>query len=244
MSAKIILLDIETAPGLGYAWEKYDTNIIAFERPWFMLSFAWMQFGTEDVYVRALSDYVDYKPGGTDDRLLLSDLWNVLDAADIVVAHNGDAFDIKKSNARFVIHDMPPPSTYKTVDTLKIAKKHFKFESNKLNDLGQYLGVGGKAPTTGWSLWKGCMDGDPDAWEMMKAYNIQDVQLLEKVYVKLRAWSTTHPDLNLYSHAEACPTCQSSNVQRRGFSYAKTQVRQRFQCQGCGSWYSGKIIKA
>jgi hypothetical protein len=77
----------------------------------------------------------------------------------------------------------------------------------------------------------------------MKAYNVQDVLLLEQVYIKLRAWATNHPDLNLYSHAEACPTCQSLRVQRRGFSYAKTQIRQRWHCQDCGSWYSGKVIK-
>lgn len=241
--AKILLLDIETAPSLGWAWEKYETNIIAFERPWYMLSFAWKWYGQDAVFVKGLIDYEGYEENPFDDRKLMDDLWKVLDEADIVVAHNGDAFDIKKANARFIIHDMPPPSTYRTVDTLKIAKKHFRFESNKLNDLGMYLGVGEKLPTTGWSLWKGCMDGDPQSWDRMLRYNAKDVLLLEKIYEKLRAWSPSHPDLNLYSKAEFCPTCQSSDIQRRGFSYAKTQIRQRFHCTDCGSWFSGKIVK-
>jgi uncharacterized protein YprB with RNaseH-like and TPR domain len=204
---------------------------------------AWKWLGQDVVNVRGLCDYPLYSTDKSNDKSLLVDLWDVFNDADIVIAHNGDAFDIKKSNARFVIHDMPQPSPYKTVDTLKIARKHFKFESNKLNDLGSYLQVGNKTTHTGWSLWKGCMDGDLDAWEKMKEYNAQDVLLLESIYLKLRPWSTSHPDLNLYSHAEACPTCQSQKVQRRGFSYAKTQVRQRFHCQDCGSWFSGKIVK-
>jgi hypothetical protein len=237
-------MDIETAPGLGYAWEKWDTNIIAFERPWYMLSFAWKWLDQPDVSVKGLCDYKSYRKNLTNDFNLLQDLWRVLDEADIVVAHNGDAFDIKKTNARFVIHDMPQPSPYKTVDTLKIARKYFKFESNKLNDLGEYLQVGGKMVHTGWALWKGCMDGDQEAWDLMKQYNAQDVLLLEQVYLKLRPWAATHPDVKLYDKShEGCPTCGSEKVQRRGFSYAKTQIRQRFHCQGCGSWFSGKIIR-
>lgn len=243
MTAKIALLDIETAPNLGYTWGKWEQNVIAFETMWYMLSFAWKWLGEDKITCIGLCDYNTYKPGSTDDKKLLKDLWKVFDEADVIVAHNGDAFDIKKSNARFIIHDLKPPSMYKTVDTLKLAKKHFKFESNKLDDLGEYLEVGKKLPNAGFSTWKGCMAGNPDAWELMKEYNIQDVRLLEQVYLKLRPWATTHPDLNIYSHAKNCPTCQSSKVQRRGLAYAKTVVRQRWHCQSCGSWYSGKLVK-
>ena len=39
---------------------------------------------------------------------------------------------------------MPPPSPYKTIDTLKIARKYFGFNSSKLDDLGRVLGAGEK----------------------------------------------------------------------------------------------------
>jgi uncharacterized protein YprB with RNaseH-like and TPR domain len=243
LSAKILLLDIETAPGLGYAWESYETNIIEWERSWYMLCFGYQWYGEGHVTVKALPDYSRYEHSRVDDYYLVRDLHSVLDAADIVVAHNGDSFDIKKSNARFAIHDLSPPSTYKTVDTLKIARKHFKFESNKLTSLGKYFGLGEKLTTTGWKLWKGCMAGDADCWRQMKEYNAQDVTLLGELYTKLRPWSTNHPNLGLYGDATACPTCQSKDTQRRGYAYAKTNKYQRFHCQGCGSWFQGKLEK-
>lgn len=213
-----------------------------------MLCFGYQWYGEDEVItVKALPDYARYEHDRTDDLYLVRDLHALLDEADIVVAQNGDGFDNKKSNARFAIHGMPPPSTYKTVDTLKLARKHFKFESNKLSDLGQYFGIGQKKQTTGWALWKKCMAGDPEAWEQMRSYNAQDVQLLRELYTKLRPWSTNHPNLGLYelsgSSVPTCPTCQSTKVQRRGYSYAKTQRYQRLHCQDCGHWHQGKLIK-
>lgn len=252
MTAKIGLIDIETAPSLGWVWGKYDQNVIAFEKNWYILSFAYKWLGDEAITVRALPDYPEYMSHPEDDRHLVAELWRFYDEADIVVAHNGDAFDIKKSNARFITHELPPPSPYKSIDTLKIARKHFKFDSNKLADLGQYLEVGDKLTTTGWKLWEACMRGDLHAWDKMKEYNVQDVLLLEAIYLKLRPWAASHPDLRMFSSGTAensgskddvCPSCSSSHVQRRGFSYAKVQVRQRFHCQGCGTWFSGKIVK-
>ena len=243
MTAKIVLIDIETAPSLGWTWEKYDTNIIEFTQHWFMLSYAYKTLDDNTVHIQALPDYPGYTKDLTYDLLLVKSLWDVLDSADIVIAHNGDAFDIKKSNARFIAHGLPPPAPYKTVDTLKIARKHFKFESNKLGDLGKMLEIGVKVPHTGFSLWKGCMAGDMDSWEKMKEYNVQDVLLLEEVYLKLRPWAATHPDVNLYGVSGGCPSCGGSKIQRRGFSYAKTQIRQRFHCQGCGHWYAGALVK-
>ncbi len=244
MSAKILLLDVETAPGLGWSWgPSHETNIIEWERSWYMLCFGYMWYEDDVVTVKALPDYSRYEHSRVDDFYLIRDLHAVLDAADIVVAHNGNSFDIKKSNARFAIHDLPPPSTYKTVDTLLIARKHFKFDSNKLASLGQYFGLGDKVATTGWKLWKQCMAGVPEAWEQMKEYNAQDVQLLKQLYTKLRPWATNHPNLGLYGDPEACPTCTSDNVQRRGFAYAKTQKYQRLHCQDCGSWFQGNLIR-
>ncbi len=152
MSAKILLLDIETAPSVGYVWGKYDQNVIEMERDWFVLSFAYKWLDSLGVTVRGLPDYEGYKPGASDDKKLMSDLWELLNAADIVVAHNGDSFDIKKSNARFLAHNLSPPATYKTFDTLKMAKKHFRFDSNRLNDLGKSLGIGTKVPHVGFAL--------------------------------------------------------------------------------------------
>jgi hypothetical protein len=246
VDARILLLDLETAPNVGYVWGKYDQNVIKFVRSWFILCVGYKWLGDKDVRVFGLPDYGEhYRAKPEDDSLLVQDLWTLFNQADIIVAHNGDAFDIKRSNARFITHELQPPSTYKTVDTLKIARKHFKFESNRLTDLGEYLGLGGKASTGGFKLWEDCLDGDPEAWEKMKGYNARDVQLLEDIYLKLRPWAASHPDLNMWSEVvkDDCPKCGSHETEKRGYSYARTQTRQRHHCLSCGAWYSGKIVK-
>src|ERR1700719_3656227 len=118
-----------------------------------MLSFAYKIAGEKKVHTRCLADYPGYKKNTEDDKALVTDLWTIFDQADIQIGHNADKFDIKKSNARFLMHKLNPPSPYKTVDTLKIARRAFKLDSNKLDDLGYYLGLGRKLPHTGFHLW-------------------------------------------------------------------------------------------
>lgn len=239
-AAKIALFDIETAPNLGWVWGKWQQDVIDFRQHWFMLSYSYKWLGSKKVETLALPHYKGYDAHKEDDEKLVRDLWNVLDEADVVIAHNGDKFDIRKTNARFIYHGLKPPSPYKSIDTLKIAKKHFAFDSNRLDDLGHYLGVGRKLPITGKKdLWLRCMRGDREAWDRMIKYNTQDVNLLERVYSKLRPWSSTHPDLGMYSRKIACPSCQSSKLHKRGVVVTKTGQRDRFHCQDCGAWSSG-----
>lgn len=240
--AKILFLDIETAPSLGWVWGKWEQNVIDFKRDWYMLSIAYKWSTDKKVTAVGLIDFPEYKKNPEDDSQLVDTLWKLLDEADIVVAHNGDGFDLPKSNTRFISHKLPPPSPYRTVDTLKIARNKFKFDSNKLDDLGRYLNIGRKLPHTGFNLWKGCMTGDLKSWQIMKQYNGHDVELLEKVYYLMRAWSTTHPNVN-HGELEACPKCSSTKVQRRGFTYTLLRKKQRFQCLGCRGWFEGSAKK-
>lgn len=244
-SPRIALFDIETSPILAHVWQMYETNVIAVERPSIMLSWAAKWLGENRVTTRTLNDYPGYKKNRFDDKPLVTELHQFMGDADIIVAHNGDQFDVKKSNTRFAIHDLPPPAPYKTFDTLKAARRTFKFDSNKLNTLGQTLGLGRKIPNTGIDLWLSCLAGDGKAWRQMAAYNRQDVILLERLYLKLRPWAPNHPDLNSYSEKTACPTCQSTNVQRRGYFVAQRARYQKLQCQNveCGKWFKGSRIK-
>lgn len=240
----LVFFDIETAPSLGWYFDLYkEGNIVDTEQPWFMLSFAWKRYGDKSVQCRALCDYPGYKPDKPDDSALVKELWKIFDSADILIGHNVDRFDRKKTNSRFLGLNLPPPSPYKTIDTLKIAKANFAQDSNRLAALGKFLGLGGKLPTTGWDTWRGAIKGDPKSWSLMKRYNKRDVALLEQVYLKLRPWHKSHPDLRAYTGTTGCPACSSKRVQCRGFNVAKTQKTQRMQCQDCGHWYSGRIIR-
>lgn len=238
----VLYLDTENAPNLGYIWGKWEQNVIETKTNWYFLSFAFKWQGSKAIQCCALPDFPAFKKNKECDRPLVKKLWEVLDAADVVIAHNGDRHDLRKAAARFAVHGLKPPAPYKTVDTLKLARKFFQFDSNRLDDLGQYLGVGRKLPHTGKHLWFGCMAGDPAAWKTMRRYNCQDVALLERVYLKLRPWATNHPNLSHISRADACPVCQSSDIKRSGWNYVATGRKQRSTCCDCGHRFvNGKI---
>jgi len=243
-SPRIALWDIETAPSLGYYWGKlYETNIIGVESPWYILCFSYKWLGESTIHTHALPDYKHYSKDKENDYGLIKDLHKLFSAADILIAHNGDRFDQRKAYARFIKHRLPPPSPVKTIDTLKASRKYFLFDSNRLNDLGQYLGVGKKLPNTGFHLWRKCMEGDPDAWDLMRRYNRKDIILLERCYEKLRPYMGNHPSLGVYTNSDCCPACQSTRLQRRGEAVSRSRKYQRIQCRDCGHWSQGEIIK-
>jgi hypothetical protein len=237
---KVLLFDLETAPNLAYVWEKYEQNVISFKKERYILSFAYMWLSDQKTIVKALPDYDLYKKKPQDDFCLVAELWRLFDEADVIVAHNGNSFDIRMSNAAFIRHGMKPPEPYKTVDTLLVARNKFRFNSNKLDDLGELLKIGRKVKTGGFDLWLGCLMGENKSWGLMKKYNKQDVELLKEVYLKLRPWMTNHPNMNLLHGTNRCPTCQSNKIHSRGFGYTKTTKYNRYQCQTCGGWFRGK----
>lgn len=245
-SARIAFFDIETAPSLGYFWGKmYETDIIEIKEPWYMLSYAWKWQGERQIHCKALCDYPEYDTNLDNDFFLVRDLRNLFDEADVLIAHNGDRFDIRKAQARMIRYKMQPPSRYQTIDTLKAARKYFQFDSSRLDALGQYLGLGRKRATTGFNLWKRSMAGERKAWDIMKRYNKHDVALLEKVYEELRPWMTTHPNLELFHRPHVgvvCPNCQSANTVKRGIYYQQTRKYVQHSCRNCGRWFKGVLI--
>lgn len=235
IGAKILHIDIETSPILGYSWKKWDTSIIHIVDDWHLMSFAWKWGHEKKVHVLGTDTVTEKK--------LTKEIRELLDYADIVVGHNGDRFDVKKVQAKMMEFKIKPPSPFKTVDTLKIAKLHAAFSSNKLDDLSQKLMLGKKVDTGGFSLWMDCMKGCPKAWAKMKAYNKHDVTLLEALYLELRPWMPRHPNLGVHSGSDdVCGTCESDSLQWRGYYHTNTGSYPRFQCQKCFTW--GRSRKA
>jgi hypothetical protein len=239
--AQVLYFDIEHAPTRGWVWRNYESNLIETDKDWYLLSFAYKWAHEKKVHTVALPDFEGYDKDKECDKHLAIELWKLFDAADVLIAHNGDKFDIRKANARFLTHGLRPPSPAKSIDTLKLARRHFAFSSNRLDDLGNYLGCGRKLAHTGKHLWFSCMAGDPKAFALLRRYNAQDVRLLERVYEKLKPWDQKHPNLTAWGEGVGCPVCESTNFQRRGVMVKVSAKRQRLHCQDCGHWFSGKL---
>src|SRR5690606_37792378 len=135
------------------------------------LCFAYKWLGEKKIHAHALPDYKDYKKDTCSDHNLAKELHNLFSEADVVVAHNGDNFDQKMANAMFARHKLGPPSPYKTIDTLKVSRKNFKFPSHHLDSIGEQLHIGRKLKHNGFPLWLACEAGDPVAYKTMVKYN-------------------------------------------------------------------------
>ncbi len=241
---KVLIFDIETAPIEAYVWGLWNdvrsTDFIASD--WYTMSWSAKWLGEDETFTRSLPDYIGYSADQSDDKALLQDLWELLDSCEVVVAHNGKKFDRRKVNARFLINNMPPPSPYKVVDTLLEARKNFMFTSNKLGDLGVYLGLGTKEATGGFDLWKRCIAKDPEAWQTMRDYNTRDITLLEDVYLALLPYMTSHPNVGVYQ-AESEPTCSkcgSLDVVESGTATTSVSCFMQYKCTACGGFSRGR----
>jgi uncharacterized protein YprB with RNaseH-like and TPR domain len=233
---KILFYDIETAPILGHVWGLWqnDVGLNQIESDWYILSFAAKWAGKKEVIYHDQSKVKNIE----DDSKLLKKLWKLLNEADIVVGHNSNSFDNKKVNARFALMGMKPPSSYRTIDTKLVAKRHFKFTSNKLAYLTDKLCTKYKklnhAKFSGFSLWKECLAGNKKAWAEMEKYNKYDVLSLEELYEKLIPWDKSI-NFSVYNDGSSVCSCGSTHFQKNGYYYTKTGKFQRHRCVDCGS---------
>lgn len=184
---KTLLLDLETAPTVGYSWggRKFEVNIIEYIEEGNIISFAWKWLGDKEVQCKTNRLYSrDYKVNNR----LTSELHKLYSKADYVIGHNLFAFDDKVANTDILLNHLAPPPRHRVIDTLKIARANFRFNSNKLDDLARRLGIGRKLPHTGFDMWKGCMANDIDSWKLMEKYNKHDIFLLEEVWKRFEPW--------------------------------------------------------
>jgi hypothetical protein len=243
-SVKVLFYDLETAPNLAYVWGHYEQNVIAHDREWYILCVSYRWEHEKKTKVCAMTDYpAAYKKDPENDYHVVKELWELLNEADIVVAHNGDKFDMRKANARFIKHGLGPIAVPKSVDTLKVARRYFMFNSNKLGDLGKHLDLGVKEETGGFKTWAGCMRGDEKAWRTMIKYARQDVDLLMKVYYKIRPWMPNHPNRNVYTGSGDCPTCGAGKLRRKGTRSSQVTTWQRWVCMSCGAWSRSRMAE-
>jgi len=237
---KTLILDIETAPLTAYVWRVWKENVgvSQIKNDWFILCWAAKWINEDRIFYDALPRYEKhYKKNPEDDTKILEDLWKLINMADVVVAHNAKKFDVPKINSRFLMTGYNPPSPYKILDTLILAKAVFGFSTNKLAYLARFLKVGDKMTDHNFSLWEGCLRGDEESWKYMIEYNLNDTVILEEIYKKLRPWSKRHPNYGLYVDdtvpVPRCPACGSSNLKYDGNAYTTVGKFKRYECKDC-----------
>lgn len=228
-SPKILVLDIETAPCLGYFWNIWNTNIgisqivntskmICFAAKW-----------CNDKKIFFYSEHQDTR------KKMIKEAWNLINEADAVVGYNSKKFDMKVLNKEFLLEGLSKPDVYKNIDLLQTVRSNFKFVSNKLDHISQELGIGKKTSHQGFDLWQDCMNGDSKAWKLMEKYNKNDVKLTEELYNKLKGWVVTPFNFNDHSTGDVCPNCGSKHLIKNGIYRSRTASYQKYKCNSCFS---------
>ena len=239
---KILFVDIENTPMVGYFWNLWQQNLSTDNviRDWHLLSYSAKWLFDEEIKSEVLTPKEIEK---SDDFRLVTSLWNLLDESNIAVAFNGISFDFKRCNTRFLKHGLRPPSYYVPVDPIITAKKKFDISSNKMDYISEFID-GDRKIHTNFSLWVRCMNGEEDALEEMENYNKQDIVVLETIYLNLLPWMEGHPNLNVFyrDNVSRCPQCASENISFSGKTYPTlTNLYDAYRCTDCG--YAGRSRK-
>lgn len=243
---KRLYFDIETSPNIGFFWsagykQTIDYSNIIREREIICICYKWE--GSKRVYS------LQWDKNQNDKKMLL-EFMHVMKDADELVGHNGDKFDLAWIRTRCLFHRIPMFPSYKTVDTLKVSRSKFRFNSNRLNYIADYLGLGTKHHTT-FDLWKRIvLDKCDTSMRKMVAYCKQDVKLLEQVYQELSKHiePKVHHGALMDGHDRgSCPNCGGLDLIRRRLTSTPTGLlKAQYSCKSCGVWhtktYKGEVL--
>jgi len=231
----ILFVDVETSPMEVFVWGLYKQQIPVQNviKDWSLLSWSAKWLGVDGV----MSERVTANEAmDRQDASILGTLWELLDRADAVVAHNANKFDVRKINARFIENGYAPPSSYSVIDTLKITQRNFGFSSHKLMYLTSLLDIESKMETS-YSLWKRCVAGDDTALDYMREYNEKDVVVLEELYLIIRPWIKSHVNLGMFAddNEERCANCGSNKLNWKYMYHTAVSAFPSYRCLDCGA---------
>lgn len=237
---KILTVDIETRPALSYHWRMFKENISIEQNvePTETMCIAAKWLGEDKVYFWSTWTGSKYE--------MMKGIYDLLVEADAVVGWHSQGFDIKHIETELLVEGMKPLPPLTNIDLFKTVKGKMFFLSNKLDFVAQSLKIGKKKEHEGFMLWRGCLEGNEKAQQKMKEYNIQDVILTEKMYLKMRPFISNHPYIRPSQDGSLeCPNCHSKKRHKRGYRYTGHYRIQRYQCQNdeCGRYYEGARTK-
>ncbi|HLY75858.1 MAG TPA: ribonuclease H-like domain-containing protein [Planctomycetota bacterium] len=245
----VLLFDLETLPNVGYFWGlKIPSKYLSYEnivRERSILCAAWKWLDVPKIHsVAASLDLSQRFP----DLNVLKRLAGLVEKADMVIAHNGEFFDMPWLRTRMRMAKLTPLAPVLEMDTrAELKRQRYNFNSLKLDYVAEKLGVGQKIDVD-FDLWKECMpDGGNTitnrraALKEMMRYNRHDVRLLEGVYKELRSGLTPKLNLALFSEepSKTCPHCQrEGTLLSHGRRFTRSRVWIRYRCHHpkCGGW--------
>lgn len=252
VQARVVTLDVERIPGwhstfhrgqaiTGPFWDLNEIKSWAGKRihaddvsEWpRTICAAWKWYDSADVEFAA-----EWEVGGYDG--FMRQVWEVFNDADLIIGHNADRFDARHLMGGWAEMGLPAPSPYKVIDTLKIARGTFAYESNTLDALNKRLGIDSKTDKYDVKIARAAVNGDKEAQETLSAYNRGDIIASEALFDRLRPFAKGIPHLGMWSDDElACPSCGHTMTATGKTVHANVQRYEHLHCPNCGAHARG-----
>ena len=239
---KRLFFDIETSPMVTYTWRIGNKvsltpdNIID---TWKIICIAYKWEHEDNVKVLRWDEFANEKE-------MLTDFIKIANRSDEIVGHNSDHFDIKKLRTRCIANGIRTFPKYRSLDTLTKSREYFAFDSNKLDYIAKFLGVGAKVEHEGFNMWVKCLKGDEEALSKMCEYCAGDVIILEDVFHSIQHYikPNTHVGVHFGEGRYSCPTCGNNGLGGHSIDLIKTDVTEKgfisrvMECTECGHIYN------
>lgn len=220
---KRLYFDLETSPNIGFFWRPGQRISVGYEniikeRAIICVAWKWE-------HQKIISSLTwDSKQS---DKQLLKEFITIINQADEIIAHNGDRFDIKWLRTRCIKHRIPMFPQYTSIDTLKLARSQFNFNSNRLDYLAHFLNDERKIKV-GYDLWRSVvLDKDEKSLKKMVKYCKHDVKVLEDLFQTINPY--VKPKTSVARRPIDCPECGCSdtilnNKKRRASGHVAIQL--------------------
>jgi predicted RNA-binding Zn-ribbon protein involved in translation (DUF1610 family) len=240
---KIILWDLETLPNLPQALKVWTglgnyPGLTLRAQISSIICFGYKEFGRRNkTKVISTWDFPKrWNKDVNDDYEVCKRAYEILHDADLIVTHNGKRFDEKHLNTRLMLNGLPTLPPIAHADTCQLAKRLYFF-NNRLNTLGEQMVGQKKVEHEGWDMWVKVHARNKKSCKEMAIYCAGDVDLLEKIFRKLRKYANNIPNHNFFtlSKKHHCPNCGSTRIRSLGFRYTKTNAYRRYICVECGT---------
>jgi len=212
-----------------------------------ILCIGYKWYGDDTSYVISMAENPEWpKPGKTlwDDKWMVQEFLPIVAEADDQVTWYGKKFDEPYVRSRMIHwgmrNDFPP---IHHTDLWETCRKEFCLSNNRLITAGRFLRLEEGKIQMPVVDWKHASQGDRAAMARTERRCSSDVFMLEEAYEKMRPFIRVNR-LNLSrvtGRDYACPACNSTNVQARGYRPTLAGRFRRWQCQDCGSWSSSPL---
>lgn len=166
---RVAVLDIETT-GLDASFGRVLCGVTQF-------------FSPDETRIRRADQHDEWNTGRrASDAELVTAILKDVEEADIVIAHNGNQFDLPFLRTRALIHGLPPVHPKKIIDPVLLARKTFRFHSNSLDSISMVMGTSDAKTRLSPRTWVAAMfNGDKDALEEIIEHCVADVRVLCEV---------------------------------------------------------------